>query len=260
MNSIAGVRYRKDFRQSWVKLWILFRIQFSFIRDRWMMVIIMATMFPLTTLMFMNFFTVDPTPEMLVKLIAGNMIFAIIIMGMNMMAQDISWQKHQGHFVFYASLPISKFHFVIANLLRAFLSTFPSVIILAALGRTAFGVEFHYSWGLVPVLMLSILSIIGIGVMLGFWSPNHQLLNMASQFLMNIVSFLTPVFIEMHQLPVIMRWISYLLPTTYAAQALKDMLLVGWTEAVTVSVAVMSGFAVLSIFLIYKLIHWRVDS
>lgn len=242
------------------EFWILFRIQFSIIRDQWAFVLLLASMFPLTTLFFMKIFTANPTPELMIKLISGNMVFAIIVMGMDSMAQEISWQKHQGHFVFYASLPISKINFIFANLLRGFMSTFPSVIILAAIGRWVFHVPFYYSWGLIPVLLLSIMSVVGIGVMLGFWSPNHQFLNMVSQFLMMIVSFLTPIFVEMHQLPIVMQWISRFLPTTYAAESLKQMLTSGWDQSVTINMFILMFFSLGSLVIINKLVHWRAST
>jgi ABC-2 type transport system permease protein len=217
-------------------------------------------MFPLTTLLFMNIFMQNPTDEIIIKLIAGNMVFAIIVSGMDAMSQEISWQKHQGHFVFYASLPISKINFVIANLLRGFMSTFPSVVILAAIGQWVYDVPFHYSWGLIPIIFLSIMSVVGIGVMLGFWSPNHQMLNMLSQFLMMIVSFLTPVFVDMHQLPKVMQWVSYVLPTTYAAESLKLLLLSGWDREVSVNMVIMLFFAIGSFLIINRLVHWRVNT
>lgn len=245
--------------RSLVELLILFKIQFSIIREQWVWVVLMASMFPLTTLLFMKFFTVDPTPDVMVRLIVGNMVFGIIVMGMNTMGQEISWQKHQGHFTFYASLPISKLNFVFANLLRGFMSTIPSVVVLAAIGQLVFGIQFHYSWGIIPVLFLSLFSVVGIGVGLGFWSPNHQLTNMLTQILMMLVTFLTPVMVDMSQLPVIFQWISYIFPTTYATEALRDIFTVGWSPDLTKNMIVLLGFSVLTYIVITKSVKWRVN-
>lgn len=180
---------------------ILARIQFTIIREAWVWIFIMACMFPLTTLLFLKFFTVDPTPEVMIRIITGNMLFGLIVMGLNSMAQEISWQKHQGHFTYYSSLPIAKVNFIFANLLRGLITCVPSFVILAMIGQFAYGIQFHYSWGLIPVLMLTVFSVVGAGVLIGFWSPSHQLTNMLVQALMMFISFLTPVMVDMNQLP-----------------------------------------------------------
>ncbi|HEX7065876.1 MAG TPA: hypothetical protein VF199_12475, partial [Bacillales bacterium] len=54
-------------KQKFVEIWILFRIQFAEIRNSWIWVIGLASMFPFTTLLFLKFYTVNPTPEMMMR-------------------------------------------------------------------------------------------------------------------------------------------------------------------------------------------------
>lgn len=246
-------------KRLFTELIILFRIQFSIIRDQWVWVFLMASMFPFMTLMFMKFMTVNATPEMMIRIITGNMIFGVIVTGMSGMGQEISWQKHQGHFTFYASLPIYKMNFVLANLMRGLLSNLPSVIILAVIGQWVYGIRFHYSWELIPVLLVAVFSIVGIGVCIGFLSPNHQLTNMITQVLMMVVTFLTPVLVDIHQLPKVLQWFSYIFPSTYAADALQIMLKTGWDATVMKDMLFMLGFCTLTYIIINKSVHWRVD-
>lgn len=239
---------------------ILARIQFTIIREAWAWIFIMACMFPLTTLMFLKFFTIDPTPAVMTRIITGNMLFGLIVMGLNSMAQEISWQKHQGHFTYYSSLPIAKVNFIFANLLRGLIMSVPSFIILAIIGQLVYGIQFYYSWGLVPVLLLTVFSVVGIGVLLGFWSPNHQFTSMLVQAVMMIVSFLTPVMVDMSQLPTVLQWFSYIFPTTYAAEALREVLLTGWSSTVALNTLILLFFSLLSILLILKKVDWRVEN
>ncbi|AZN41027.1 ABC transporter permease [Paenibacillus albus] len=243
----------------WTELSILFRIQFAIIRDTWVWVVLMATMFPLTTLLFMRFFIENPTKEAMIQIIAGNMIFGLLVMGLNAMAQEISWQKHDGHFTFYASLPIAKLNFVIAILLRGLMSTVPSFVLLALFGQWMYDIQFHFSWALPLVAILALASVVGIGVCMGFWSPNHQLTNMLAQALMMLITFLSPVMVSIDQLPLPIQWISYLLPTTYAAEALRGSMLIGWTHDVMINCIVLLGFAVVSISATLKLANWRIS-
>jgi ABC-2 type transport system permease protein len=245
--------------QFFVELGILFRIQWAIIRKTWIWVLLIASVFPLTTLMFMKFLMLNPSPEMIIRIISGNMIFGVIIMGLNSMAGEISHQKHQGHFTFYASLPISKLNFILANLLRGFMTSFPSFIIIAVIGQVAYGIHFHYSWGLIPLFILSIMSIVGIGVCMGFWSPSHELTSMIYQVLMMFISFLSPIMVDIHQLPRFLQWISYIFPSTYAATALREALTTGWSMTVSENVLVMLGFTAVGYLFITKTINWRVE-
>ncbi|HEU5139133.1 MAG TPA: ABC transporter permease [Bacillales bacterium] len=246
-------------KQKLVEIWILFRIQFAEIRDSWMWVIGLASMFPFTTLLFLKFYTVNPTPEMMMRMITGNMVFAIIVMGINALAQEISFQKHQGHFMFYASLPIAKLNFVIAVFIRGFMTSFPSVVILAVIGQLVYGIQFHYSLGMIPVLLLAVFSCAGIGTALGFISPNHQFTNMFAQTLLMVISFLSPVMVTMDMLPKVLQWVAYIFPTTYVAAAFRELFLSGWSPDVTRNVLILAGYVILSFFVILKTVQWRVE-
>ncbi|QHW34881.1 ABC transporter permease [Paenibacillus rhizovicinus] len=237
---------------------ILFKIQFAMIRDSWVFVVLMATMFPLTNVLFMSIFVPDPSEKMMVQIIAGNMIFGVIFMGLNGLAQDISWQKHQEHFTFYASLPISKLNFVAANLMRGLMNTLPSLVILGVIGKYLFHIDLQLTWGLPIVILLSLASIVGIGTLLGFWSPNHNLTNILGQTAMMLVTFLTPVMVEADRFPPVMQWISYLLPTTYAADAMRIVLFKGWTGAVLLDCIVLLGFTLVTLVLVNRMVSWRV--
>lgn len=240
------------------ELAILFRIQFAIIRDSWAWVIVMATLFPLSTTLFMYFFMENPSDEMIIRIIAGNIIFGVIVMGMNAMGQEISWQKHQGHFTYYASLPISKFNFVIANLLRGLMSTLPSLIILLLIGQYGYGITFQLSWGLPIVVLLTLSSVVGIGVCIGFWSPSHQLTNMLTQALMMFVTFLSPVMMDISQLPLPLQWLSYVFPSTYAADALRTIMIEGWTDGVMWNCVIMLLFSIGTVLVVNKLVNWRI--
>lgn len=246
-------------KRLWSELAVLFRIQFAIVRDSWAWVLIMATVFPLSTTLFMYFFVDNPTEEMVIRIIAGNIIFGVIVMGMNSMAQEISWQKHQGHFTYYASLPISKLNFVMAVLLRGLMSTLPSLLLLGAIGSVGYGVSFQYSWGLPLIIILTLTSVVGIGVCIGFWSPNHQLTNILAQALMMFVTFLSPVMVDKSQLPAALQGLSYIFPSTYAADAMRTVLIEGWTTGVLYNCIVMLLFSVIFLFVVNKLVDWRVN-
>lgn len=246
-------------RQPFIELWYLMRVEFANLRGSWVWSVLMASMFPLTTVLFFRFFMTHPSPVAMRQMITGNMVFPIIIMGINALSQDLSWAKHNGHFVFYASLPISKINFIVAKLTSGFLMTLPSVVIMAGIGELVFGITLHFSLIVLPVLVLAIGGCVGLGTLMGFLSPSHQLTNMMSQVVMMVLSFLTPVMIPMAQLPKAMQVVSYIFPTTYAADSLRTLFTTGWQPNVGTDILALIGYTALSLVLIIWKMDWRVE-
>jgi ABC-2 type transport system permease protein len=256
----SGLVDSKNFFQPFIELYLLLRIQYAEVRETWIWVIVMASIFPLSTLLFMKFFITSPTPEMTMRIISGNMIFPIIIMGINGLGNHISNCKQQGHFTYYASLPISKINFLAALTIRGFLMSLPSVIIMAYIGQIVFQLPIHFTIGVLPMILLSIGACSGIGALIGFLSPNLELTNMITNLLMVFLNFLTPVMVDASQLPSVLQWVSYFFPTTYAAHGLQILFLHGWTLSVTWDALALGGFIVLSMFIIIWKMDWRVES
>ncbi|MGG4264560.1 ABC transporter permease [Peribacillus simplex] len=259
MNQLEYKQKKYNINQWFIDLWVLTRIQYSNVRDQWVLIIILASSFPLSTLLLLHFFVEDPTEEMVLRLVTGNMVFALIITGINLLAQDLSWQKHRGHFVFYASLPISKISFILANLIKGIITSIPSFIILALIGEVLYDLSWKFNWFIIPLVFLSILSIVGLGVLIGFWSPSPQVTNIVLPSLMMFLGFLTPVLIDSSQLPNILYWISLLFPTTYVAEAMRELLSAGLTYKVMINSLILIIFTIISYILVLKNIKWRIE-
>lgn len=241
------------------EIWILFRIQYAEVRDEWIWIVVMASMFPFTTLLFLKFFSPEQTPDVMIRIITGNMVFAVTIMGVNVMGQIIADQKKQGHFTYYASLPVSKLNFLFALFGRGFLTCIPSVVILALLGQWVYGLTFHYSVGMIPVFIVSLLACIGAGAMIGFLSPSPQVASLLAQTIMMFINFLTPVLVTMEMLPRLLQKTAYLFPTTYVAEAFRIMAQSGWNGVVARNMLILCGFILVSFYLLALRMDWRIE-
>ncbi|MDQ0232870.1 ABC transporter permease [Metabacillus malikii] len=237
--------------------YILGRIQWGIIRDTWHLIVFMASMFPLTSLFFLKVFNQETTLEVITRIIVGNIVFAIILMGLTSVAQDISHEKNQGHFTYYASLPISKITFILSVLVKGILSAIPSIIILAIVGQLMYDVTLQFHINIIPIMLFGILSCVGIGVLIGFWSPTPQVAAILGQVAMMFITFMSPVMVEMESLPIFIQYISYVLPTTYLTDALRYLFQGVWNVQVTQDLVVLVVFSFISFLLIIKFIQWR---
>ncbi|MGG3891743.1 ABC transporter permease [Metabacillus fastidiosus] len=254
-----GPKGMKALQTQLLELWYLLRIEFKNIQESWVWSVIMISLFPLITITFLSFFMVNPTEETMTRVITGTMVFPIILMGMNTYAIELSLAKHNGHFVFYSSLPISKINFVFAKLISGFLMTLPSVIIMTMLGQLMFGITLNFSSIIVPIMILCIGCCVGLGMMLGFLSPNHQLTNLGSQSFMMLVSFLTPIMIPIEQLPKPLQFVSYAVPTTYVAESFHTLFTTGWDNSVGINIVILTAFFILFLVLVLWKMEWRVE-
>lgn len=250
---------RKGIRSSCAELYYLLRIQYAEVRETWIWVIVMASLFPFSTLLFMKFFLESPSPDVMMRIVSGNIIFPIIIMSINGLGNHISWSKQQGHFTFYASLPISKINFLLAFIIRGLLMTLPSVIIMTVVGHFVFHVDIHLNLGLIPIVLLAITGSAGFGTLIGFLSPNQDMTTMITNLLMVFLNFLTPVMIDIHQLPSALQVVSYFFPTTYAADGLKQLLQGIWSTSVTIDMLALLAFTCLSVWIVVKKMDWRLE-
>jgi ABC-2 type transport system permease protein len=241
------------------ELFYLLRIQYADVRETWIWVVVLASVFPLTTLLFMRFFLESPSPDTVMRIVSGNLIFPIIIMGINGLGNQIAWSKHQGQFTFYASLPISKVNFLLAFMIRGLLMSLPSVLIMSILAQFVFDVRFHFNIGLLPMVLLSVAGPAGIGALIGFLSPNQELTNMITNLLMVFLNFLTPVMIDIHQLPPVLQAVSYVFPTTYAADGLRQLLQGNWTTAVSLDMLALALFTIVSFWIASRNMDWRLE-
>ncbi len=247
----------KKFVKHFVDFYILARIQWGIIRDTWYLIVFMASMFPFTSLFFLKVFNEDASLETITRIIVGNIVFAIVLMGLTSVAQDISHEKNQGHFIYYASLPISRITFILSVLLKGVLSAIPSIIILAIVGQSMYGITLQFHIGIIPVILFGILSCVGVGVLIGFWSRTPQVAAICGQVAMMFITFMSPVMVEIESLPSIIQYISYILPTTYLSEALRLLFQGIWSTAVIQDLIVLIVFSLFSILLIIKFIKWR---
>jgi ABC-2 type transport system permease protein len=187
------------------------------------------------------------------------MVGAFILAGITIVGNSLSWEKHQGYLVYFKSLPISKFTFILAILLEGIVFSLPSVITIFVVGGWYLSVPMELHWGILPLLFLAAYSVAGVGVVIGLLSPNHQMTNLMTNFAYMGITFLSPVMVRMDQLPVFLQKISYLLPTTYVAEAFRTLLAEGWTHTVTQNVGMILLFSGFTSIIILTLTRWRED-
>jgi len=124
--------------------------------------------------------------------------------------------------------PVRPFELMVAKTIPSLMVTFVSGILLLAVGTLILGVPFRGN-----LLLLLVLSLIGAGCGLGLGlmiSSTAQTQNQAQQLhsmIMMVGLFVGGVFFPTYALPLVLRALGYIFPTTYFIPILRGMALKG---------------------------------
>lgn len=240
---------------------LLYRMQIASWRDGWVWSVCLSALSPLSLLWFLHFSGGAASPERVVHAISGSVIFAVVLNTTLGLGQELSTLRAGGALDFYVTLPISRGALVFAILGRAMTFALPSVITVFTIGSLTLGLRVgpHALWA-VPVLLLAAFSLSAAGAAVGFLSPSQKAASFLTQVGYTLVVFFTPIMLPIEALPEGLRAFAWLIPTTYAARALRMLLSPHFNAVVlTVDLTVLAAFAALSIVLIRRHLIWRQD-
>lgn len=234
--------------------WLL-RAELFVLREAWFWYLVQASFVPLVQLAFLWLLVGRRDPQAVTLLVTGSLVYGLSMTGMLSLGQHLGWLKDARAFEYYAALPISRSVLVAAITTRGLLLVLPSALVVAALGRLAFGLALRPS-GLL-VLILSAFAFAGLGAVIGFWSPSARVASLATQILQNLVIFFAPVYLAPEALPAWLRTVSQIWPTTHAAAALRLAVSGGDGAGFWAAAGVLLVMAVVSVALVPWKLEWR---
>lgn len=195
--------------------------------------------------------------ESLLYIVSGAAVFAVATEGIATLAQRIGVIKNDGMMVYYASLPISKTSFVAALVLSRLLLIMPGLITPIVAAQLMYDVDFTLSPALLLVLPLSCLAMSAIGLAIGTLIDSMELIVVITNLLIFVLLLAAPVLIPPESLPAPLRIFGYLLPPTYAADALRHTLDGDLGAAFLSDVAVLAAMTVFGLAGATRWIRWR---
>jgi len=156
----------------------------------------------------------------------GLMIMIVMMSVMTGIPEAISKEKEMGTFDGMLSAPISQMSVIIGKTAALCTRGFIQCIMILALAMIIFGVTIQGSLLLAFfMLLLGIFSFIGIGIMAISMSGDQASSTMIVNLLMFPMMFLGGVFYPIQQMPWFMQDISQIIPMTYAADAMRKIML-----------------------------------
>lgn len=156
----------------------------------------------------------------------GLMIMIVMMTVMTGIPEAISKEKEMGTFDGMLSAPISQVSVIIGKTAALCSRGFIQCVIVLAMAMLLFGVTIQGSLLLAFfMLLLGIFSFIGLGILAISMSGDQASGTMIVNILMFPMIFLGGVFYPLQQMPWFMQDISQFIPLTYAADAMRKIIL-----------------------------------
>jgi ABC-2 type transport system permease protein len=190
-------------------------------RMSWPWVLAVSLVFPLL-LMFVFSGLVAERRALLVFLLAGNIVLALVLSVLSKTALAITFLRHTGSIDYFATLPVGKAAFITSLMTNFLVQALPGALLLVLLGRYLLGLPVQLHPILLLVLPAAALAMAAIGCFIGSLTPDILSARLVSQLVIGFLIAASPVLVPVERLPEILQKTSYLLPTTYAAAAVRD--------------------------------------
>lgn len=250
---IEGLRkFGVDLKYLWLE-------QMLEIRTTWYWYFVFALVLPLAMVFgFSRFGSGLTDTNSLIYIISGAAIFSVANDGIYTMAVRIGSMKKEGMLLYYASLPINKVAFVMAIMLSRLIITLPGMIAPMLFGSLIYKVDLNFSLWIVLLLPLTALSLSAIGMALGSIVNSLEMIQIIVNLLLFILIMAAPVFIPWQSLPLPLKLLGYLLPPSYAADALRHVLSGTIDVSFYIDIAVLSLMTLVSFVILNRWLNWRV--
>ena len=156
----------------------------------------------------------------------GLMIMIVMITVMTGIPEAISKEREMGTFDGVLSAPINQVSIILGYTASLCVKGFAQVILVLAIAVIFFGVTIQGSIILAFfLLLLGIFSFVGIGILAVSSSKNQATGTTIVNLIMFPMMFLAGIFFPIQQMPWFMQDISKIIPLTYAADAMRKVML-----------------------------------
>jgi ABC-2 type transport system permease protein len=236
---------------------LLMAVRLLEMRGTLVLMLTITSLFPLLVVFGFGMAGSGQTHEGMLYIITGSAVSTVTLIGTNITAQRLSWMKERGDFLYYAALPIAKESLLLAVLMVELLLMLPGVLVTLFAGSLIYGYAIQPDPLLLLILLLTALSLSGIGAAIGTLVPNVQLVNLIAQVAGFVVLFAAPVLIPIERLPLPLQVLGWLMPPTYAADALRRVVGGVADTRLLVDIAVLAVSALVSLTAVVRGLRWR---
>ena len=158
----------------------------------------------------------------------GIMAMVVMMSLMTGLPHAISYEKDMGTLDGMLVAPTSRWAIILGKVMAQSTRGLVQGFIILLLSVVLFGVVIQGSILLVVLLIiLTVFSFVGLGILITSFADKEETASMVMMTLMFPMMFLSGVFFPVQQMPAVMQTIANFLPLTYAAEAMRKVMVLG---------------------------------
>lgn len=180
------------------------------------------------------------------RLVTGSLVFGLGVMTVNNLSQLIQEERFTFQQKLVITSPVHRLSYAGGVVAYAVAQAALTAVVVLSFAP-AFDIDIHLSLWLVPLILLTTLSMTGIAVTIAAWSPSQMVGGMMANVIGLMVVLLSPVYYPIERLPEWLRWVARLSPYTHAGNAINDVLsgyAVPEREVLILAVITVAGMAI----------------
>jgi len=176
----------------------------------------------------------------------GIMAMVVMMSLMTGLPHAISYEKDMGTLDGMLVAPTSRWAIILGKVLAQSTRGMIQGAIILLLAIVLFGVVIHGSILLVVLLiLLTVFSFVGLGILITSLADKEETATMVMMTLMFPMMFLSGVMFPIQQMPSFMQTVAGFLPLTYAATAMRKVMVLGaGVQAITPEVIILTVFGI----------------
>ncbi len=178
----------------------------------------------------------------------GLLMMIVMMSAMTGIPEGISREKEMGTFDGVLSAPINPVSIIIGKSAALTIGGFIQGILVFILAVVFFGVQVQGSILLAfGLLFLGVFSFIGLGILFTSVSEDQKTSTLIANLLMFPMMFVSGIMFPVQQMPWFMQWLSAIIPVTYAADAMrKVMILNAGLQDVLPQIVILVAFGIVT--------------
>ncbi len=217
---------------------------------------ILSILLPVGIVIFMSIAQPNLPLDVRMRFIIGNVLVSVLQTCVSALGGRIAQIKWYGGAEYYFVLPISRISLMYGLLLNHLILTIPGILAVLTAGAIFYNVTYHFSPLLILVFVEMILALCGIGMFIGMKSRHPGKATALAQGASFFLMFGTPVYYSVYALPHFYRYFVRLMPTTYASDAVAQIIRGIVNQEVWLDVLALGIFSVISLFIISRATKW----
>lgn len=241
----------------YLQFWDLFLIELSNWRWGWRNLVLTGTVLPVFGILLLGSFARDLGTYALSFVLIGNLVMALLFEHMGKMISHFAYLKTAGSLDYFATLPVRKVVLILAASFAFFILFLPALVVVLAGGALILRLELQIHPLAFVVVPLCALPLAGIGALMGVTFRTPEEASAAGRLLTILMLTVGPVLVPPERLPDWLVWLGFLSPATYAASALRQVLLGPFGMRLLLDSVVLAACILISFRMVDRRMDWR---